>query len=175
MYLDDFLKQYGSSVNLKKGEHAFYQGDSNSSLYFVVAGLLKAYYISLDGKESIKSFIKPKNIIGSLSVLQDNGVCSFNLVALEQTQLIRLPLYMLIEASSQFHSLSQQLVNILIELSMKKEQREYDFLTLSAEDRLLKFRNAEPELYEKLTQIDVAKHIGITPVALSRIKRRLQI
>ena len=175
MYLDDFLKEYGSSINLKKGEHAFYQGDSNSSLYFVVAGLLKAYYVSLDGKESIKSFIKPKNIIGSLSVLQDNGVCSFNLVALEETKLIRLPLNKLIDASSQYHSLSQQLVNVLMELSMKKEQREYEFLTLPAEERLLKFRDSEPELYGKLTQIDVAKYIGITPVALSRIKRRLQI
>lgn len=61
----------------------------------------------------------------------------------------------------------------LLALAMKKEQREYEFLCLSAAERYLLFCQREAELVPRLSQLDIARYLGITPVALSRIRRRL--
>ena len=57
-------------------------------------------------------------------------------------------------------------------ISQKKEQREYEFLNFSAEERYQKFAAENAQLIDHLTQNDVARYLGITPVALSRIKKR---
>jgi CRP-like cAMP-binding protein len=54
-----------------------------------------------------------------------------------------------------------------------KERREYEFLQQSASERYLAFRNERPDLAGRLAQYQVASYLGITPVALSRIVRRL--
>jgi|GEM_PF-5159862 len=35
------------------------RGEEDQSIYMVKSGLLKAYYLSSDGKENIKSFLMP--------------------------------------------------------------------------------------------------------------------
>ena len=172
MSLNAIIQQHGKQITLGKGEHVFNQGDEHQSLYFVNSGLLKAYYLSSEGKETIKSFLKPNNIIGSLNAAYEGKPCSFNLVTLEAATLTQFSFEILQQAASESHEHATQLINVLLSLSMKKEQPEYEFLMLPAEQRFLNFKNREPELYSKLTQNDVAKYLGITPVALSRIKNR---
>jgi len=63
-------------------------------------------------------------------------------------------------------------ISSLIELAIKKERREYEFLCLSAPQRFALLKQRSPELVSRLTQNDIARYLGITPVALSRIKQR---
>ena len=58
-------------------------------------------------------------------------------------------------------------------MGLKKELREHDLLCLSAEERYRNFLNDSPALVERITQMDMARYLGITPIALSRIKGRL--
>jgi len=58
-------------------------------------------------------------------------------------------------------------------LGLKKEIREYRLLCLSAEEAYKDFLQMNPKLLERLTQVDIARYLGITPIALSRIKKRL--
>ena len=173
MKLAEFIQQRGAPLEVAKHEIVFYQGDLDDSLYFVVAGLLKAYYVSPDGKESIKSFIRAGSIIGSLSAAHQGLPCTFSLVALEQSRLLRIPFAQLLQATHESHTIAEEVIQKLLGLYLRKEQREYDFLSLSAEERYLNICNTDPELIEKLTQNDIARYLGITPVALSRIKKRL--
>ena len=53
---------------------------------------------------------------------------------------------------------------------MKKERREYEFLCLSAEERYRLLIKRSPDLVRQVTQNEIARYLGITPVALSRIR-----
>jgi len=64
----EFISNHGSPLSRDVGEYIFRQGDHDQSLYIVKDGLLKAYYVSDDGRENIKSFILPGDNIGSLTV-----------------------------------------------------------------------------------------------------------
>ena len=172
MGLQQIFKHEGKKVEKKKGEHIFLQGDMDKSLYLLKSGLLKAYYTSEDGKEFIKSFILPNDIICSLSSAYSEKECSFSLVCLEPSRLVKIPFIVLQEYSSRDPEIASIVIEILLEFAMKKERREYEFLCLSAEDRFLKMMKTTPSLINKVTQNEIARYLGVTPVGLSRIKSR---
>ena len=159
-------------LSVKKNDHVFRQGEANESLYFIKNGLLKAYYITVEGKEFVKSLLGPSDFIGSLTAAYSKATCSFNLVCLEDSEILRVEF-------DQFQALAMSDKDIarfafegLLTLAMKKERREFEFLCCSPEERYQLIRERNPELLNKVTQNDIAKYLGITPVALSRIKSR---
>ena len=85
-----------------------------------------------------------------------------------------MPFSDLYKAAEESNGIAMEMIGFLLGLSMKKEQREYEFLNLPAEERYQKFAEANPDLVEQITQNDIARYLGITPVALSRIKKRLE-
>ncbi|MFC3120787.1 Crp/Fnr family transcriptional regulator [Agaribacter flavus] len=173
MNFEDLVNKAGKPIVCPKYNYVFRQGDNDDSLYFLKQGLLKAYYIGSDGKETIKSFIQSGNVIGNLGAMHTHEACTFNVIALQDSQLIQLPFSQLIDAVKNSHEVAQKVITILMGLSVKKERREYEFLSLSAEERYKSFCNTSPQLLASLTQRDIALYLGITPVALSRIKKRI--
>jgi CRP-like cAMP-binding protein len=167
MNFHKLLQLEGISIEKHKGEHVFMQSDSDKSLYFVNSGLLKAYYTTEDGKEYIKSFLLPNDIIGSLSSAYLEGSSSFSLLCLEPTALIKIPFKRLYDYSKEDQEIANNMIDLLLHLAMKKEKREYEFLCLSAEERFCRLANTSPSLLEKVTQNDLARYLGITPVGLS--------
>ena len=164
--------ELGKPLLRKKGDLLFAQGDSDSSIYVVSSGLLKAYYSTLEGKELIKSFIQSGEFIGSLIAGHTAEPCTFNLRCLEDSKLRRIPFAELKSMAMHKPEASGLVINSLIELAIKKERREYEFLCLSASERFALLKQRSPELVSRLTQNDIARYLGITPVALSRIKQR---
>lgn len=174
MNFHELFQLEGVTIKKEKGEHVFMQGDSDKSLYFIQSGLLKAYYTSEDGKESVKSFLLSNDIIGSLTSSYSKGVCSFSLLCLESTVLIKTPFKNLWEHSKKDMEIANEMIEFLLRFAMKKEKREYEFLCLSAEERFCILENNSPSLLEKVTQNDLARYLGVTPVGLCRIKKRTQ-
>ena len=152
----------------------FRQGDKNDWLYFVQVGLLKAFYVTGDGKERVKSFLKEADIIGDLAALMSGSGCSFSFICLEPSSLIRVRFDDLLDLAKSDLVVANELVQLLSNLAAKKERREYEFLCFSAAERYAVLKDASPDLLERVTQNDVARYLGITPVALSRIRSRMR-
>ena len=151
----------------------FRQGEQDGSIYGLQSGLLKAYYLSEDGKENIKSFILPGGMIGSLASSYQGEACSFRLVCLKPSKLVGVQFSDLHEASRSDPELSAEVVDFLLSFGIRKEMREYELLCLSAEDRYKRLLERTPELFDLVTQNEIARYLGVTPVGLSRIKNRI--
>jgi len=173
MRLSDFVAANGLPLTKAAGEHLFRQGDKDTSLYIVKRGLLKAYYVSEDGKENIKSFIPAGGKIGSLFAGYRMQSCTFSLVCLEESELVMLTFSDLYSASQKDLELSQEIIEFLLNFGIRKELREYELLCLSAEDRYRRLLDDMPELFDRVTQNEIARYLGVTPVGLSRIKARV--
>ena len=167
------IEQHGREISLDAGGHLFRQGDLDSHVYLVKSGLLKAYYIRADGKEHIKSFQPEGSIIGSLVALVDGAPCTFSLVALEQGSVVAMPYHKLDQAAQSDLHLAHSLVTFLSAFGRRKERREYELLCLEAEERYAIMLESMPDLAQRISQADMAAYIGVTPQALSRIKRRI--
>lgn len=175
MRLPSYFAEYGEVLSYNSGDIVLRQGDNNSSLYYVESGLLKAYYVTAGGKEYVKSFLKEADIIGNLVSMTTEDRCSFSLICLEPSSLVRMPFDDLVKLAEADLGVANQLIALLLSFALKKERREYEFLCLSAEERYRTIKKTTPELLKRVTQNDVARYLGITPVALSRIRSRIQV
>ena len=54
---------------LKKGEHLFYMEEEVTDFYFLIEGLARYYYLTIDGKEFNKSFAEKKGHLGRVLLL----------------------------------------------------------------------------------------------------------
>ncbi|NQZ32587.1 MAG: Crp/Fnr family transcriptional regulator [Oceanospirillaceae bacterium] len=173
MTFNELIQLEGLVVEKAKTEPVFRQGDNNQSLYFLQSGLLKAYYTCVDGKEFIKSFVMPGDTIGSLTSVHAKERCSFSLMCLEPSSLIEIPFVKIREHCAKDPELAQHMIEFLLQFSMKKEKREFQLLCLSAKDRYTLLLEESPQLLQQVTQNDLARYLGVTPVGLSRIKNRV--
>ena len=173
MKMSDFIAANGCEIKKLTGEHLFRQGDEASNLYLVKTGLLKAYYLSSDGKENIKSFVLKGDLIGSLASCCGGKSCTFSLICLEPSELIQFRFGDLYTAIQSDVELSAGTTDFLLGFGMKKEMREFELLCLSAEDRYRRLLQNTPELFDRVTQNEIARYLGVTPVGLSRIKKRV--
>ena len=115
-------------IDFAKNEYVFRQGSDNKNLYYVETGLLKAYYVSYEGKETIKSFMRKGNMIGSIAAVNSGSSCTFSLKTIQASRLISVPYDSVMNVVKESHPISIELVSYLLNLSQKKEQREFDFL-----------------------------------------------
>ena len=169
------VEEHGTPRTVAVGDYVFRQGDLCSTIFLVRTGLLKAYYVRADGKEHIKSFQPEGSIIGSMVALIDEEPSTFSLVAVEPSDLVALPYPVLDRASRESLELSNALIQFLSSYGKRKERREYELLCLSPEDRYSLTFASMPTLADRISQADLAAYIGVTPQALSRIKRRLKV
>ena len=58
-------------------------------------------------------------------------------------------------------------------LFLKKFEREQELLTMTAEERYLNLLNKSPKVIQQIPLKYIVSYIGITPQALSRIRKRI--
>lgn len=169
------ISALGSERYAPKGTFLLRQGDYSDHFFIVRRGMAKAYYETIDGREFIKSFIREYECIASMQVIVAGSPSPFNLITVEDSHLLDVRGDRLMAVIEENADISNALNSLLIQVAMKKERREYELLCLSAEQRYLLFCEREPELMRRLSQNDVARYLGITPVALRRIRNRLHL
>ncbi|OIQ26500.1 Crp/Fnr family transcriptional regulator [uncultured Vibrio sp.] len=173
MEFSRFIESEGQQITKDAGEHVFRQGENDDSLYLVKQGVVKAYYLTSDGQERVKSFLTDNDVIGSMTAAYRKQKTTFGLICLEPTVLVKFNFERLYQQSQSNHQLAREVIDILLAFAMKKEAREKELLCLSAEQRYQNLLEKSPDLMSKVTQNDIARYLGVTPVGLSRIKHRL--
>lgn len=155
---------------IAKGDTIFGPETDCRDVFLLLGGLVKLSYLSVGGGETIKSFIVDQGVFG-----REEGGPDFGAYAVEATRLVRLPLLWIRQQISSSDELQKSYAQFIDWVRVRKSEREQTLLCLSARERLLRFREVEPELAERLSQGDIARYLGITPIAYSRIKRRLDL
>lgn len=170
---DRFARELRSR-RLAAGEALFHADQPWPWLAVVGEGVVKLVYPREDGGERIKSFIAEGGFFASLAALAPGGRTSFAAVAMTALAVEQIPYGALREFGDR-HIAWQRALRVGIEFyGARKEKRERELLMLSPEQRYRLFIDEEPALAARIAQKDLALYLGITPVALSRIRGRLQ-
>ena len=154
-------------------EYLAHAGAVAPNFYFLVSGLVRFYYSTGDGKEFNKHFAMENGFAGAFQSLVLGEPCGFFLQAMEKTETIVLPNTRLRELYNR-HPCWERLGRRNAEnLVLVKEAREKEFLLDSLEVRYSRFRKEFPGLAERLPQYHIASYLGVTDVALSRLRRKI--
>lgn len=80
----------------------------------------------------------------------------------------------LLELGQEFRQWNDLLLRIYENLVIKKEKRESDFLLLNARERYEKFLDDYSMIEDVVPNYHIASYLGITDVALSRIRKEMK-
>lgn len=170
----ELLPDLISLKNCPADQIIFSQDDIFTDVLKIKRGLAKASFLTSDGKEVTKWFAAEGQIAAATLSLTQRLPASFTLTALEDCAFDVIRGMNLNELLIKDHPFAVLIAKYAFSIAAKKEKRELDFLTKSPLERFNDFRNESPYLMERLTQNELSKYLGITPVALSRMKSRLR-
>ena len=161
-------------VRLKKCQHFIRIGDVPDKLGFISSGIFRIFFITEQGDEKILAFRRENQLLSAFSQFLQGNPSWCGIQALTESLLLCINLKeynQLLSDHSCWNILGRKyLENLFIE----KEKREREFLSEDATARYLSFKQNNPGLEEKISQYHVASYLGITPVALSRIRKNLK-
>jgi len=156
-----------------RGEAIFEQGEPLDRAFILRSGLVKLVYATASGEEWIKSLIADRNLLGPSG--QDRAApMAYSAIAVERSALIAVPVDWLSREIVASAGLTAAYTRFIDWVRMRKEAREQALLCRSAEERYRDLLANESRLIIRLPQADIARFLRITPVAFSRIKRRMR-
>ena len=156
----------------KKGDFFIQEKNICKYIGFIDKGFFNFFY-RVKGVEHIRGFFYPKELISNYPSFLLMNESKFNIQALEDSSVTLMHRDALVELYTKIPKVEEfsRLVveNLYIEVSDKYES----FFLKTAEERYLDFINNKPKFSEKIPQYMIASYLGITPEALSRIKKRI--
>lgn len=161
--------------NLNKGDILLRQGQLAKQFHFIVKGAIRAYTIDDKGDNYNKNLFFDTDFAGSMVSLILNKPSNFSLEALEDSILISLNYKSLRKLIFENNNLKEFYIAYLEKnWVIDKEQREVSLVMDNAKERYLELREQHPKIDERIPQIHIAGHLGITPTQLSRIRKSLK-
>lgn len=156
---------------LAKGQHFLRAGSRATTVGYVAEGLLRLYYHGGDGKEFNKSFVFAPDLVSGHESLISGAPSRLSIEALEPTRLLVVP-YATLSRLYEEDIAWQRLGRVFTELLyVKKARKEAALLMDSATDRYQAYLDEYGALEGRVADYHVASYLGITPEALSRLKR----
>ncbi|MDX1907853.1 MAG: Crp/Fnr family transcriptional regulator [Bacteroidia bacterium] len=164
---DDFVPQ-----EIAKGELLLEEGRVCGHLAFVNQGLFKTYLLQ-DGKEHIRQFIAESGFAIELGSFLTGAPSAFSIEALEDSLILKIEARRL-NAIFESSLLYMQLGKILAEsAAVNLTRRSVSLIKDNATTRYLDFIRERPHLLQRVPQFMIASYLGISPEALSRIRKEL--
>src|SRR5258708_5146052 len=157
----------------RKRQYVLKKGDVCMYFNFVVRGCLRMYKIDDQGNTHILQFAAENYWINDLGSFHSLRASELNIDALEDTvvlQITRDDLVSLYKQAPKF----DRIFRVLIENSfILLQQRLLQNISSTAEERYKSFLEIYPHLANRLSQVQIAAFLGISPEFLSRLRNRL--
>ncbi len=153
----------------------FSAGDISDNVNFLLEGIGRYFYSDEQGKERNKSFAKPPGAVTILPSLINGSPSPFSAQALTDCTCITIR-YADLKALNKKNLCWSQLSLVLFEeLALRKDVRIAQLLMCSAPERYQLFLEEFGPLVELIPNYQIASYLGITEVALSRIRRKMNL
>ncbi len=169
---EDYVKTLFDYKKLQSKDFLLKQGEVCKQSAFVIKGCLRGYTIDSNGFEHVLSFAPADWWIGDMYSMLSEKPGNLNIEAMEESEVFLLTkknqeiLYTKIPKFERFF-------RIIIEKSLIAfQQRLNDNLSLTAEERYLKFCKTYPLLINSIPQKQIAAYIGVTPEFLSKLRAK---
>ncbi len=168
----EVILSHFQETTLEKKEFILKTGEIANHYYFIKSGALRFYYG--DYEEQLTAWVIIKDeFFTEISSLNPQLPTRFNIEAIERTELLYIHkmdmelLYQQIPAWQEFGRITWE------NMAIRMIDQIIRFQTLSAEERYLEFMR-DTELMKRVPVKQIASYLGITPNALSRIRKNIK-
>ncbi|WKY43274.1 Crp/Fnr family transcriptional regulator [Eubacteriaceae bacterium ES2] len=178
-YLDEednsLFKNIFEQRLVNKGEFFIKEGDKSTEIGFVAEGLFRAYYIDLKGNDVTKYFYPEGRTLFSYVSYLTQKASTYDIQAIENSTILVAKASEVEKAMDGNYQLLLVYKKLLDEVLIMKEEHAGSFKLLDSTERYIQFLKSNPGLEERVKQHQLASYLGVTPVSLSRIRKKLNI
>lgn len=167
------LKKVAIGKTVRRKEYILQPGDKCSHLSFVVSGCLKMYKTDNHGNRHNLQFASENNWIADYSSFHQDVPSEMYIEALEHSAILQIrnsDLHFLYE---HFPVFDRNFRIITENAFIEQQQRVLHTISSTAEDRYLYFIKKYPHLFSRISNVQIASYIGITPEFLSAIRKKM--
>ncbi|WP_231373994.1 Crp/Fnr family transcriptional regulator [Aureivirga marina] len=160
-------------IKVKKGTLLQIKGDEKNLSYFVCFGLLRSYTIDSKGKEHVFLFAPEGWILGDFESYTFDTPSQLFIDALEDSviEIVDFKKQDLVEDMPREALLKQ--TKLLTRRAGVLQHRLLMLMSATALERYQEFLKTYPNISQRVPQKLIASYLGITPEALSKIRRNM--
>ncbi|MGF1533789.1 MAG: Crp/Fnr family transcriptional regulator [Bernardetiaceae bacterium] len=141
------------------------------SVYYVLEGAMRVFWLSEEGEEHTIRFAYPPDVFGDIFSFFDGQPAIYHIQALRKTELRairRKDFWMCIESDPQLRYGYQCFLEELIKGQL---EREMDLLTRSPALRYARVLTRNPEVFRQIPHKYIAAYLRMSPETLSRLQK----
>lgn len=172
------LKDLFTNTHLKTLEVADFfikEGEQKKQIAYIKKGLMRVFLVDEKGEEITTAVRWEDQFITSYDVIFYERPSRFYYQALEKTQLLIIDYDLVQEIIAKNPKLEQGRLFFLHNILKDSFARIESFTLYSPEERYIEFVKSKPNIVNRVPDKYIATILGMTPVSLSRIRKRIAI
>lgn len=156
------------------GEIYIKERERSKKLAFIEKGIMRAYAVKENGDDATLYIRWEGQLIASHEGIIDNQASHFTYKALEDVSLLEIDYEQLEQFMEQHREYETLRIFFLKNMLSEALGKMETFVLYSPEERYLKLIAGNLDIVNRVPDKYIASMLGVTPVSLSRIRKRLQ-
>jgi CRP-like cAMP-binding protein len=167
------LLQFATSKVIAASEIYIPEGKIFKKIIYIKKGILRIFFVTASGEEKTFFFRWEGQIAAIPECIFDNQPTRQTWQALEDCQLMEIDFDTVEKLSENNISLIKTRLGFAEKMFLDALKRVESFVLDKPEERYQKLIIQKPEIIKRVADKHIASFIGVTPVSLSRIRKRL--
>ena len=167
------LLKSAKSSSIKKGGVLIEEGSTDDRLYYIRKGLMRAYHINDKGDEITYSLLPELHVVANEDYVLNRTPSRFYYEALEDSSFFSIKQGVIQGIIANNREMEDKRLVMLHKQLYAAKERIDSFVLLSPLERYQEFVRKYPSLNNRVPDKYIANVLGITPVSLSRIRKRI--
>lgn len=175
--LDDkeiaFVEEVFKERRIKKRQFILLEGEICKYSTFVLEGCFRMYLVDDDGKEHNLQFAIENWWIGDIGSFFTDKLSKLNVEAIENSIILQVRKEDQLKLFTDYPKFNQ-IFRVLAENAMVGLQRRVlQNISSTAEERYVDFLERNPNLFNRISNVQIASYLGVTPEFLSAIRKKI--
>ena len=158
---------------IKKRQFILQEGEICKHSTFVLEGCFKMYFVDNNGKEHNLQFAIENWWIGDIGSFYSDEPSKLYIVAIENSVILQSKKEDQLKLFVDYPKFNR-IFRVLAENAMVGLQRRVlQNISSTAEERYLDFLERHPQLFNRISNVQIASYLGVTPEFLSAIRKKI--
>ena len=168
-----FVKNVYKERRIKKRQFILQEGEICKHNTYVLEGCFRMYLVDDDGKEHNLQFAIENWWIGDIGSFVTEQPSKLNVEAIENSIILQVSKEDQLKLFTDYPKFNQ-IFRVLAENALVGLQRRVlQNISSTAEERYLDFLERHPDLFNRISNVQIASYLGVTPEFLSTIRKKI--
>ena len=158
---------------VKKRQIILQEGDVCKYYTFIVEGCFKMYKVDEKGQEHNLQFAVENEWISDIGSFHAEQPSELYIEAIERSTILQIKKIDLIFFYTNYAKFNRIFRVQIEDAFVNLQKRVLQNISSTAEERYLDFLNNYPHLFNRISNVQIASYIGVTPEFLSKIRKKL--